>query len=37
MFSSKSSIVSGLMFRPLIHFKFIFVNGIREFQEMLEF
>ena len=35
MFSSKSFIVSGLMFRPLIHFKFILVCGIREFQEMV--
>ena len=37
MFSSKSFLVSGLMFRSLIHFKFIFVYGIRKFQEMLEF
>ena len=28
--SSKSFIVSGLTFRSLIHFKFIFVYGIRE-------
>ena len=30
MFSSKSFIVSGLTFGPLIHFDFIFVHGIRE-------
>ena len=30
MFSSKSFIVSGLTFRSLIHFKFIFVYGVRE-------
>ena len=30
MFSSKSFIVSGLTFRPLIHFEFIFVCGVRE-------
>ena len=30
MFSSKSFIVSGLMFRSLIHFEFIFVYGVRE-------
>ena len=29
-FSSKSFIVSGLIFRPLIHFEFIFVCGVRE-------
>ena len=29
MFSSKSFIVSGLMFRSLIHFGFIFVYGVR--------
>ena len=28
MFSSKSFIVSGLMFRSLIHFEFIFVYGV---------
>ena len=28
MFSSKSCIVSGLLFMPLIHFEFIFVYGI---------
>ena len=30
MFSSKSFIVSGLMFRSLIHFEVIFVYGIRK-------
>ena len=30
MFSSRSFIVSGLMFRPLIHFEFIFVYGVRK-------
>ena len=29
MFSSKSFIVSGLTFRSLIYFEFIFVYGIR--------
>ena len=29
MFSSRSSIVSGLTFRSLIHFEFIFVYGVR--------
>ena len=30
MFSSKSFIVSGLMFRSLIYFEFIFVYGVRK-------
>ena len=30
MFSSKSSVVSGLTFRSRIHFEFIFVCGLRE-------
>ena len=30
MFSSRSFTVSGLMFRSLIHFEFIFVYGIRK-------
>ena len=30
MFSSKSFIVSGLMFRSLIHFQFTFVYGVRK-------
>ena len=29
MFSSRSLIVSGLTFRSLIHFEFIFVYGVR--------
>ena len=29
MFSSKSFLVSGLTFRSLIHFEFIFVYGVR--------
>ena len=31
MFSSRSFIVSGLTFRSLIHFEFIFVYGVRIF------
>ena len=30
MFSSRGLIVSGLMFRSLIHFEFIFVYGVRK-------
>ena len=30
MFFSKSCIVSGLSFRSLIHFEFIFVYGVRK-------
>ena len=30
MFSSSSFIVSGLTFRSLIHFEFIFVDGVRK-------
>ena len=30
MFSSKSFIVSGLTFRSLIHFEFVFVYGVRK-------
>ena len=30
MFSSRSFIVSGLMFRSLFHFDFIFVYGVRK-------
>ena len=30
MFSSRSCIVSGLMFRSLTHFEFIFVYGVRK-------
>ena len=29
-FASRSFIVSGLTFRPLIHFEFIFVYGVRK-------
>ena len=31
MFSSRSFIVSGLTFRSLIHFEFIFVYGVRKY------
>ena len=31
MFSSRSFIVSGLTFRSLIHFEFIFVYGVKHF------
>ena len=30
MFPSKSLTVSGLTFRSLIHFEFIFVHGVRK-------
>ena len=30
MFSSRSFIISGLMFRSLIHFEFIFVYGVKK-------
>ena len=30
MFSSKSFMVSGLTFRYLIHFEFIFVNSVKK-------
>ena len=30
MFSSRSFLVSGLTFRSLIHFEFIFVYGVRK-------
>ena len=30
MFSSRSFIVSGLTFRSLVHFEFIFVYGVRK-------
>ena len=30
MFSSRSCIVSGMTFRSLIHFEFIFVYGVRK-------
>ena len=35
LFSSKSFIVSGLTFRSLIHFEFIFVNGVRKCSSFL--
>ena len=35
MFSSKSFIASDLTFRSLIHFKFIFVCGIREYSNFI--
>ena len=31
MFSSKSFIISGLIFRSLIHFEFIFVHSVRKY------
>ena len=34
MFSSRSFIVSGLTFRSLIHFEFIFVYGVRKCSEL---
>ena len=34
MFSSRSFIVSGLMFRSLIHFEFIFGYGVRKCSEV---
>ena len=35
MFSSKSFIVSGLTFRSLIHFEFIFVYGVRKCSNLI--
>ena len=35
MFSSKSFIVSGLTFRSLIYFQFIFEYGVRKFSNFL--
>ena len=35
MFSSKSFIVSGLAFRSLIHFEFIFVYGVRKYSNFV--
>ena len=35
LFSSKSFIVSGLTLRFLIHFEFIFVDGIREYSNFI--
>ena len=33
--SSKSFIVSGLTFRSLIHFEFVFVYGVREYSNFI--
>jgi len=35
LFSSKSFMVCGLTFRPLIHFEFIFVYGVRKLKQGL--
>ena len=35
MFSSRSFIVYGLIFRSLIHFEFIFVYGIRKYSSFI--
>ena len=35
MFSSKSFIVSGLTFRYLIHFEFIFLCGVRKYSNFV--
>ena len=35
MFSSRSFIVSGLTFRSLIHFEFIFVYGVRKYSNFI--
>ena len=35
MFSSRSFIVSGLAFRSLIHFEFIFVYGVRKCSSLI--
>ena len=35
MFSSKSFIVSGLIFSSLIHFEFIFVCGVRKISNFI--
>ena len=35
MFSSKSFIVSGLTFRSLIHFEFVFACGVRKFSNFI--
>ena len=36
VFSSRSFIVSGLTFRSLIHFEFIFVYGVRKKSKMTQ-
>ena len=35
MFSSKSFIVSGLTFKSLTHFEFIFVYGVRRYSNFI--
>ena len=35
VFSSKSFIVSGLIFRSLIHFEFVFVYGVRKCSSLI--
>ena len=35
MFSSRSFILSGLMFRSLIHFEFTFVYGVRKCSSLI--
>ena len=35
MFSSKNFIVSGLTFRSLIHFEFVFVYGVRKYSSFI--
>ena len=35
MFSSKSFIVSGLTFRSVIHFEFIFVYGVKKCSDFI--
>ena len=37
VFSSESYIVSGLTFRSLIHLEFIFVYGVREYSNFIQF
>ena len=37
LFSSRSFIVSGLMFRSLIHFEFIFVYGVKKCSSFIFF
>ena len=37
MLSSKSSIVSGLTFRSLLHFEFIFMYGVRKCYNFISF
>ena len=35
MFSSQSSLVSGLMFRSLIDFEFVFVYGVQRYSDFI--